>query len=344
MDDQMPMDTMDHGMTGPMWMPSDPPTLSGLLAWQPQPYAILPILCAVLAAFYAIGLVRLRRRGIRWPLGRTVSWYVGVAMVLWVTATGIEAYGMAVFSVHMFQHMILTMLAPVFLLMGAPVTLVLRALPAGRGRRGAPRRGLVRFLHSPVAKAASHPAFTLSAFVFSLYGIYLTPLFDILMSSVWGHYLMLLHFLLTGIVFFGPVLMVDPWPGNRSHLLRMMLMMAGLPFHAFFAIAVMMSESPIVGFFASPPPAWDIDVMDDQLWAGGLTWVFGDVPTLVVMIVLAVLWMRSDARLARRSDRKAERDGDAELNAYNAYLQRLADHEAVAARSGRTVQGPFRTR
>ncbi|MCK9871362.1 cytochrome c oxidase assembly protein [Nocardiopsis dassonvillei] len=263
---------MDHGMSGPMWMPSAPPTLEGLLAWQPQPYALFPILGLLLAVLYGLGVVRLWRRGVRWPVGRTVSWTVGVLMIWAVTGTGIEAYGMALFSVHMFQHMILTMLAPVFLLMGAPVTLMLRALPADRGRRGVPRRALVWLLNSRLAKIASHPAFTLSAFIFSLYGIYFTPLFDTLMGNVWGHYLMLLHFLVTGVIFFGPVLRVDPWPGPENFLLRILLLMAGLPFHAFFAIAVMMAESPIVAFFDSPPAAWDIDVMNDQLWAGGLTW------------------------------------------------------------------------
>lgn len=337
MNDEM---NMDHGMTGPMWMPGEPPTLANLLAWHPQPYAIFPILCAVFAALYAVGLLRLRRRGIRWPIGRTVSWAVGVALILWVTATGIEGYGMAVFSVHMFQHMILTMLAPVFLVMGAPVTMLLRTLPAGKTRRGAPRRALVWLLHSPIAKVGAHPVFTVSLFIFSLYGIYFTPIFDILMSSVWGHYLMLLHFIATGIVYFGPVLMVDPWPGTKNHLFRMMLMMSGLPFHAFFAIAVMMARAPIVDFFATPPPSWNIDVMNDQLWGGGLTWVFGDVPTIVVMLALALMWMRSDARLARRSDRQAERDGDAELNAY---LQRLAQHEAAASPGAGPANRPART-
>lgn len=144
------------------------------------------------------------------------------------------------------------------------------------------------------------------------------------MGSFWGHNLMLLHFLVTSIIFFGPVLRVDPWPGPQNFLLRILLLMAGLPFHAFFAIAIMMTESPIVNFFASPPAAWNIDVVNDQLWAGGLTWVFGDIPTLIVMIVLAVLWIRSDDRLARRKDRQADRDDD-ELKAYNAHLQKLAE-------------------
>lgn len=314
---------MDHGMTGPMWMPSAPPTVEGLMAWQPQPYALFPFLGALLTLSYAAGVFRLWQRGVRWPIGRSVSWAIGVVMILAVTGTGIEAYGMALFSVHMFQHMILTMLAPVFLLMGAPVTLMLRALPADKGRSGGPRRALVRLLNSAIAKFAAHPAFTLSLFIFSLYGIYFTPIFDSLMGSFWGHNFMLLHFLVTGIIFFGPVLRVDPWPGPENFLMRIILLMAGLPFHAFFAIAVMMAESPIVNFFASPPTSWNIDVVDDQLWAGGLTWVFGDIPTLVVMIVLAVLWMRSDERLARRKDRQAERDNNAELKAYNAYLQDL---------------------
>ncbi|OLT35752.1 hypothetical protein BJF79_32040 [Actinomadura sp. CNU-125] len=324
---------MDHGMSGPMWAPTDPPSVQGLLAWHPQPYAIFPILCAVFAVLYAVGVVRLRRRGVRWPVGRTVSWLVGLVLVLWVTATGIEGYGMLMFSVHMFQHMILAMLAPVFLLMGAPITLMLRALPNGNGVRGGPRRLVVWLLHSRVMKVLAHPMFTLPVFLFSLYGIYYTPLFDALMSSVWGHYFMLVHFIVTGLVYFGPILRVDPWPGPESHVLRLLLLMAALPFHAFFAIEVMMTKASIVEFYATPPPSWDLDVVGDQLWGGGITWFFGDVPTLVITLALAVSWWRAEDRLARRKDRQAQRDGDAELNAYNAYLQRLATLGSAGDRS-----------
>ena len=129
-------------MSGPMWMPVQPPTLARVLAWHPQPVPLLPLLVLILLGLYGCGVVVLHRRGVRWPLARTIWWLLGLGIILLVTATGIEGYGMELFSIHMIQHMVLNMLAPVFLVLGAPMTLLLRALPSGTGRPRppAPRR------------------------------------------------------------------------------------------------------------------------------------------------------------------------------------------------------------
>ncbi|TDD92997.1 cytochrome c oxidase assembly protein [Actinomadura darangshiensis] len=309
-------------MSGPMWMPSAPPTLERLLAWHPQPLPLEPVLCLLALAGYGLAVLRLRRRGDRWPTLRTAAWTAGVVAGAAVTCTGIGGYGMELFSVHMIQHMVLSMLTPILLLLGAPLTLALRALPASRGRSGA-RDLLVRLLHSRFTRIVSAPMFTLPLFIASLYGLYFTPLFDLAMGSWLGHEVMLAHFLAVGLLFFWPIVGADPAPHRPPHPLRMLELFIGMPFHAFFGIAVMMSAAPIVGFFAHPPASWHLDALSDQNTGGGIAWAFGEVPTMLVLAALFVQWYRDDTRQAARTDRQADRDHDAELASYNTYLNRL---------------------
>lgn len=321
-------DTQHMHMSGPMWMPMAPPTLERLLAWHPQPLPVEPAACLLALTVYGLAVWRLRRRGDRWPLTRTLLWIAGVISVALVTCTGVGGYGMELFSVHMVQHMVLSMLTPILLLLGAPITLALRALPAaGRGRTG-PREVITWFLHSRLARVLSSPLFTLPLFIASLYGLYFTPLFDLAMGSWLGHEWMLAHFLVTGLLFFWPIMGVDPAPRRPSYVLRMLELFMGMPFHAFFGIAVMMSSTVIAGFFAHPPPAWHLSPLGDQNTGGGIAWAFSEIPTLLVLLALLAQWAATDRRTAARTDRQADRDHDAELAAYNAYLARLAarDH------------------
>nr|WP_240509811.1 cytochrome c oxidase assembly protein [Streptomyces malaysiense] len=313
-----------------MWMPTAPPTLGRLLAWHPQPLPVEPLVCLLGLALYGLAVWRLRRRGDHWPHHRTLLWSAGVLTVAAVTCTGLNGYGMQMFSAHMVQHMVLSMLSPILLLLGAPITLALRALPAaGRGRTG-PREILVRLVHSRLARVVSSPFFTLPLFIASLYGLYFTPLFDFFMHSWLGHEWMLAHFLMTGLLFFWPIMGVDPAPRRPSHVLRMLELFIGMPFHAFFGIAVMMSSGLIVGFYAHPPAAWHLDPLADQNTGGGIAWAFSEIPTVLVLLALLVQWAASDRRTADRTDRQARRDQDAELTAYNAYLARLAAHDGPA--------------
>ncbi|WP_443060911.1 cytochrome c oxidase assembly protein [Streptomyces sp. NBC_00448] len=312
------------GMSGPMWMPQAPPTLGRLLAWHPQPVPVEAVACLLALLLYGAAVVRLRRRGDRWPLHRSAAWLAGVATVATVTCTGIGGYGMALFSVHMVQHMVLSMLSPILVLLGAPVTLALRALPAAAGGRTGPRELLVRLLHSRFTQVVSSPLFTLPLFIASLYALYFTPLFDWAMSTWLGHEWMLAHFLATGLLFFWPIMGIDPAPRRPSHLMRMLELFIGMPFHAFFGIAVMMSSGLLVGYFAHPPASWHISALSDQSTGGGIAWAFSEVPTLLVLLALLAQWFASDRRTAARSDRQALRDDDAELTSYNAYLTRLA--------------------
>ena len=308
-------------MTGPMWMPMTPPTTSNLLAFHLQPIPVFPVACAIALALYLTGVVRLLRRGDSWPIMRTVSFVFGLVTVVLMTGTGIGGYGMRLFSIHMIQHMVLSMLSPIFLLLGAPITLALRTLPGGR--RG-PRGLLLAVLHSRAARVLTSTWFTLPLFILSLYGLYFTPLFDAAMSNWWGHNWMLAHFLLVGMLFFWPILAVDPSPHRHAHGMRIMELLAGMPFHAFFGIAVMTSTNLIVRFFAHPPTYWAVSASGDQSTAGGIAWGFSEIPTAIVLLVVMASWARDSERQGRRIDREADRHGDRELATYNAYLASLA--------------------
>ncbi|MFJ2191212.1 cytochrome c oxidase assembly protein [Kitasatospora sp. NPDC087861] len=299
-----------------------PFTLSNVWTWSPDWVFLLGGLVAL--ALYAAAVVRLHRRGDRWPIGRMVGWAAGVGSMILVTCTGLNDYGMVLFSAHMIQHMVLSMLTPILMLLGAPITLALRALrPAGKGRPRGPRELLVALLHSRYVRVVSHPAFTIPLFIASLYGVYFTPLFDFLMQYRAGHIFMMVHFLLTGLAFFWPIMGVDPGPHRPGHVMRIIELFMGMPFHAFFGVAVMMAAHPLVTTFTVEGAPPGTDLLEDQKLAGGITWAFGEIPTAIVLIALVYQWMRSEQRQARRSDRAEERSGDAELAAYNAYLASL---------------------
>ncbi|MFJ6015654.1 cytochrome c oxidase assembly protein [Streptomyces sp. NPDC092952] len=311
------MDHSGHGMN----MDLPPFTLGRGLQFSADPFFLIG--CVLAIGLYVYAVLRLRARGDGWPIGRTVFFVVGVLSIALVMCTKLNAYGMVMFSVHMVQHMVISMLSPILLLLGAPVTLALRALPvAGRGRTG-PRELLLKLLHSRYMRVITHPAFTIPMFIASLYALYFTPLFDFLMGSTTGHIAMMVHFLAVGLVFFWPIMGIDPGPHRPGYVMRMLELFAGMPFHAFFGIALMMASTPMVGTYQHPPASLGIDALSDQSWAGGIAWAFSEIPSVLVLIALVYQWYHSEQRMAKRSDRAADRDGDQELEAYNAYLASL---------------------
>ncbi|AJZ83692.1 hypothetical protein ADL28_26150 [Streptomyces violaceusniger] len=311
---------MDHGGHG-MMMDLPPFTLARGLEFGGDPFFLVG--CVLALGLYGWGVARLWRRGDAWPVGRLVSFGLGVLTIAVAMCTKLNDYGMVMFSVHMVQHMIISMVSPILLLLGAPVTLTLRALPAaGRGRKG-PRELLVTLLHSRYMRIISHPAFTIPLFIASLYALYFTSLFDFLMGSKAGHIAMMVHFLAVGLVFFWPIMGVDPGPHRPGYVMRMLELFAGMPFHAFFGIALMMASEPMVGVYEHPPASLGIDALSDQTWAGGIAWAFSEIPSVIVLVALVYQWYKSEQRQARRIDRTADRDGDQELAAYNAYLASL---------------------
>ncbi|OBK34060.1 copper resistance protein CopD [Mycobacterium sp. 1245111.1] len=280
----------------------------------------------VFAGLYLAGVRRLRRRGDAWPTGRTVSWLLGCFVLLFVSSSGMGRYMPAMFSMHMAAHMTLSMLVPILLVLGGPVGLALRALPAaGRGEPPGMREWILAALHSRISAILTNPVVATALFVAGFYGLYLGGLFDVAVGSHIGHVVMNVHFLVSGYLFYWVVIGVDPTPRPIPPLAKVAVVFASLPLHAFFAI-ILMSMEKVLGesFYRSLQLSWHTDLMGDQRLGGGMAWAAGEIPLVVVMIALLVQWTRSDQRTARRIDRAADRDDDAELAAYNAMLAELA--------------------
>ncbi|GAA4889837.1 cytochrome c oxidase assembly protein [Streptomonospora salina] len=296
-----------------------------LTLWRPDLFFALVI--AVLGGCYAAGVVRLRRRGDRWPWGRTVAWAAGLAVLAAMLLSGVATYSMVVFSMHMVQHMVLSMLVPILLVLGAPVTLALRALhPAHRrGDRG-PREWLTAFVNSGFSRAATHPAVAAPLFVLSPYALYFTPLFPALMNDHTGHLLMNVHFLVTGFLYYWIIVGVDPGPRKLPYLMRLVLLLVAMGVHAFFGIAIMMQTDPLaMGYYGQFEVPWLDGQSADQYTGGGIAWAVGEIPTALVTLAMVRQWRVDDERTERRRERHSRRDGsdDADMDAYNAYLAEL---------------------
>ncbi|MEV8404515.1 cytochrome c oxidase assembly protein [Streptomyces niveus] len=281
---------------------------------------------AAAALAYLTGVRKLRARGDSWPLGRTIAWLAGLAVTVLATMSGLAVYGKVMFSVHMGQHMILAMTVPILLVLGAPATLALRTLPtAEKGGTAGPRELLLALLRSRYVKVISHPVVASVLFIASAFAVYYTSLFEGLMRSHLGHTVMLVHFLAVGLLFFWVIIGVDPGPRRLPYLGRLFVLILTMPFHSWFSISVMSSTDIIgEGWWADVGRTWGASLADDQYNGGAIAWATGDIPVLITTIILAAQWVRSDAREARRVDRRIERgDVNDPLAAYNAYLASL---------------------
>jgi putative copper resistance protein D len=233
----------------------------------------------------------------------------------------------------MVAHMILGMIAPIGIVLGAPITLALRTLPQGRNvdERGV-RGSLLAALHSKLAIFYTNPLVALAFFDGSLFVLYFTGLFGSLMQSHVGHLFMSIHFLLAGILFFHVVIGIDPNPKRVPHLVRIVILFAAMSIHAFFSVALMSSSTLIdAGYFASLKSPWLPDLLADQRIGGSIGWAMGEIPILLALVATFISWMRDDSRETKRIDRNTARAAAMgqpdELATYNKYLQDLAQRD-----------------
>jgi putative membrane protein len=303
-----------------------PPALTPLrlvTAWTFEPGVFVGLVLAT--GLYLWGVWVLRRRGVVWSPGRSVAYLLGgVGTIAYATMGWMGAYDDTLFWAHMAQHMVLTMVAPIFLALGAPVTLALRALPKR------PRGWLRSFLHSLPARLLLNPLVGF-ALVFGVpFALYMTGLYEQSLRHDWLHAVLHVHFVVAGCVFFWPIVGVDPVPGRFPHPFRLLLLFVTLPAHAWLGISIMTSKTVIAGsYYASLHRPWGPSLLDDQSIGGGLLWAAGDLVGLLVVAALFFQWVRADEREAVRVDRRIDREerlpgDDAVLAAYNARLAALA--------------------
>ncbi len=279
----------------------------------------------VAVGLYLAGVVRLTRRGDRWPVLRTVSWVAGWLIFVWATNGAAGVYGRVQFSVaHDAAHDHLDG----------------RADPARPRRPGhpgpahpatrpdktlGPREILLGLVHSRLLRVLGNPVVAAALFFGSLVVFYYSPLFELSLRTHTGHVLMVIHFLLTGYLFAWVLIGVDPGPPKWAPSLRLLILFATISFHAFFGVALTTGTTLLApDFFEQLHLPWGPDLLVDQRNAGAVAWGVGEVPTVLLAMLVAVAWVRSDAAETRRGDRQADRDDDAELRAYNARLAAAA--------------------
>ena len=288
-----------------------PPLSPAALFTEAQPVSALTLVLLLVAGGYLYGVIRLRRRGDRWPVQRTVAFLAGgLGGVAAVTVSGLAAYDTALVSTHMVQHMVLSMLAPIFLALGAPITLALRTLP----RR--PRRAVLVVLHSPPARVLAFPLVAFVIFVASPFVLYFTGLYELSLRSGFVHEWVHLHFVLAGCLFFWPLLGLDPLPGRWPYPGRLLLMLLMVPFHTVLGLTIMQSRVLLGGdWYPSLALPW-ADPAADQYLAGAILWAGGEVVTVAVLGVLVAQWIRASEREARRVDRELDRLDAAQVAAH----------------------------
>jgi putative copper resistance protein D len=289
--------------------------------------------CAFALFFYLAGVRRLRKRGDKWPIHRTIFWVAGLALLFYITSGGINVYEKYLFSQHMLAHMVLTMMVPLLLVPGAPVTLAMRAIrKRADGSRGG-REWILLAVHSRFAGVISNPIVAAVLFAGSLWLFYYTPLFRWATTDHIGHEWMVTHFLITGYLFVQSLIGIDPVKYRLAYPFRLLLLLGTMAFHAFFGLSIMTNQGLLLAdWFGAMGRAWGATPLVDQQTGGGIAWSVGEIPTVILAIVVAIQWSRNDDRETKRSDRNADRTGDAELNAYNERLARLAQRDGASSR------------
>ena len=279
-----------------------PLTLGSFLSsWE---LAWLPVLgVVVVGGLYLYGVRRLRHRGDRWPVGRTICFVgLGLGSFLLVTTSALAVYDTTLFWVHMVQHMVLAMVTPVFLALGAPITLALRTLPTGG------RRQLLRVLHSRVARVLTFPVVAGVIFVATPFALYFTGWYEATLRNPLLHELNHVHFVLVGCLWFWPLLSLDPMPNRVPYPMRLIAVFATMPFHAFLGVAIMSSSTLIAAdWYLSLDRHWGPDPLADQHLGGGLLWASGDLVALLVLGALFLQWAKASEREAVREDRRLDR-------------------------------------
>jgi putative copper resistance protein D len=231
----------------------------------------------------------------------------------------------------MLMHMTVSMAAPILMVLAAPVTLALRTLTPRQDNTLGPRELLLGLIHSRYLAVIGNPIVAAAIFFGSLVVFYFSPLFELALRTHTGHVLMTMHFLLAGYLFAWVLVGIDPGPRRWPPLLRLVILFATVSFHAFFGVALTTGTTLLApSFYQSLHLPWAVDLLADQRNGGAVAWGVGELPTLILALLVTLAWVRSDDAESKRLDRQADRDDDAQLKAYNAHLA------AISGRSGPT--------
>ena len=288
----------------------------------------------VLAGFYLYALWRLKQRGLTWSAGRTTWFLVGSLGMTLILSNGIGLYMPALYSMHMLVHMILSMAIPLCLVLGAPVTLVMEAFEPGEPGKPTLHDAAVALTKSRTLRVLTHPAVNVLQFLVLLYVLYLFPSFyEVAISEHAGHVIMNWVFLISGYIYYWEVIGPDPLPWRAPTGVRLLILFVSMPLHLFAGVYLMQMQVILgLDFYESLNLPWNPDFVKDQRTGGGISWGFGQFPLVIVFGSLFRDWLREDRATARRYDAKADVDGDADLERYNAMLKQMGEGDESSFR------------
>jgi cytochrome c oxidase assembly factor CtaG len=311
-------------------VPDGPPDAANLaLGWSGDPLLWLPAIAALLV--WRAGVRKVNREHPSNPVkpARTWSWVIGVVVVLVALDSGIERYDATLFWLHMIQHMLLTLVAPILLLYAGPITLLLRAAsPETR------RRWILPVLHARIVRVLSFPVVSWLLFAAVMWASHFSPLFDAALENEWIHRLEHALFLGSALLFWWPVVGPDPSPWRMKPAARVLYVGLQMPQNTFLALAIYMSTVPLYNHYVTTIRSWGPTPLEDQQMAGGVMWLGGDLAFLTMVILLVVAWMRDDERRTVGEDRRLEGERAAIREREVKLAARLAAEAAARSEPG----------
>jgi putative membrane protein len=297
-----PIPVLGHGGETPA------PSLPGvLLAWRFDPLVVIGLVLAAAAYAWAVRSVNRAHPANRQPAHRSWLFGSGLAVIAVALASPIEAYEGSLFSVHMVQHMLLELVAAPLLLAAGPITLALRAASP------AVRRRLLAILQSRAMHVASFPVIAWVAFAAVNWGWHFSVFYDQALENQLLHYLQHATFLAAALLFWWPVIGVDPSPWRLPHPVRLLYLFLAMPQNSFLGVALLSASTVLYPHYVTNVRDWGPTPLEDQQIGGMLMWVGGDVAFLAGMAVVVLAWMRHEERRTARLDARlaADRGADA---------------------------------
>src|SRR3954471_1931296 len=294
----MPAPVAAHGFA-----PAPESLLTVLLAWQLEAHVILPLLGAALLYRWAVGKVNAAHPKNRVPRFRYWCWQAGILTLFIALASPIATYDTTLFSVHMVQHLLLTMVAAPLLALGAPITLLLRvSSPETRRQR------ILPVLHSRLMRAISFPVVTWIVFAAVMWGSHFSPLFDASLDNEAVHLLEHALYLGAGLLFWWPVVGADPSPWRLPHPARIAYLFLGMPQSSFLGLAIFSAPAVLYRHYETLVRTWGPTPLADQQVAGGIMWVVGDGLFLLGLVLAVAVWLRAEEAEGKRVDAQLDRD------------------------------------
>ncbi|TCK24929.1 cytochrome c oxidase assembly protein [Pseudonocardia endophytica] len=265
-------------------------------AWRFSPGAAAAM--AALAGPYAAGV---RRLGRPWERRRVAAFAIGVGLVGVVGMSFVGVYDDTLFWVRALQNLLLVMVVPLFLALGAPVTLLAAAVP----HRFRPTAR--RWFHSRAAQVATFPLVVTLVLVLPLLVLYLSPLYEQTLRNAVVSGVVAVVLAVCGFLYFWSRIRVDPTPRAGSHLVTLWITIVEMVADAVLGVVLWLGPLVATAWYVALHRDWGPSLRTDQLLGAGVLWVGGDVVGLPFIGIVLHRFSTEDAQAAQEIDAELDR-------------------------------------